>query len=316
MLLLLLLFLAANALAFRHARAFTHYAESGEDTEDPEDLSFEDKARILLTGPVMTRPENRRRPPFWYGYKTHTFPSSGGIELEAWHLPRNGAPALVVMFHGYGTAKASMLDEAKALRSLGCSVLMVDLRGSGGSTGSVTTLGYREADDVAAAAAYARRLEPESPLIIYGSSMGAVAVLRAMARRNVRPDGAILECPFDSMLSTVKNRFKMLGAPAFPAAHLLVFWGGLQFGFNGFRHDATEYAADVEVPVLLIGGDRDRRVTVDQLEDVYAGLAGPKRLEIFEGAGHGGYVDRDGRRWRRAVRAFLEACLESSASAA
>lgn len=302
-------FVAVNALAFLHARALTHYVAAEDETEDAEDLSWEEMARVLFTGATVKRPEIKRKPAFWTWYETHTFPSTGGVQLEAWHVPYDGSPAIVAMFHGYGTSKSSLLDEARGFRALGYSTLLVDLRASGGSTGSVTTLGYHEADDVAAGVAYARKLEPGKPVVLYGSSMGAVAALRAMGALEVEPAAAVLECPFDTLLSTVGNRFRLMHVPAFPLAQLVVFWGGLQLGYNGFAHDATAYAAKVDTPVLLIGGGDDPRVTVDQLKKVYARLAGPKRLEIFEGAGHGGYIDDDGRRWRRAVSEFIEAGL-------
>ncbi|MDX9973746.1 MAG: alpha/beta fold hydrolase [FCB group bacterium] len=303
---ILVVVIGVNALAYLHARALTHYAPSSGDTDSPDKLSWKQISKLFFTGATVSRPAIKDRPALWTWYSTHTIPSTNGVNLEAWYIPRRGASAIIVMFHGYGSSKSSLLDESAAFRALGYGTLLVDLRGSGGSTGSVTTLGYREADDVAAGVDYARTLEPGKPVFVYGSSMGAVAVLRALAVKGVRPAGAVLECPFDTMLSAIKNRFRMMHVPAFPAAHLVVLWGGVQFGYNAFEHDARAYAAKVHVPVLLIGGGDDARVTVDQLKSVYASLAGPKQLEIFEDAGHGGYLKDDARRWRRIVGDFIK----------
>lgn len=306
MLVAVLALLGMNGLAFMHARAFTHYGDPDADEYDVEDLSFGDKAKLLFTGVPQPRPKVRRKPAFWTWYRVHTFESADGVKLEAWHIPRKEAKGVVALFHGYGTSKSSVLEEANGFRALGYSVFLVDFRGSGNSSGSVTTLGVREAEDVAAAVKCLRGLEPDLPLILYGSSMGAAAVLRAVAREGVKPAAAVLECPFDSMLSTVKNRFRMMHAPSFPAAQLLVFWGGVQHGFNGFAHNPVDYAKEVECPVLLIGGAKDRRVTQAQLRSVHDALAGPKQLEIFEELGHGGYAKNESRRWRRIVGAFLD----------
>lgn len=54
-------------------------------------------------------------------------------------LQRNGVEAVM--------RKASMLPAAKAFHDLGYKVVLVDFRGSGGSTGEGTTVGYREAED-------------------------------------------------------------------------------------------------------------------------------------------------------------------------
>jgi hypothetical protein len=48
-----------------------------------------------------------------------------------------------------------------------------------------------------------------------------------------------------------------MNVPSFPAAQLLVFWGGVQAGFNGFSHRPAEYAKSVSCPVLFLHGEDD-----------------------------------------------------------
>jgi hypothetical protein len=45
----------------------------------------------------------------------------------------------------------------------------------------------------------------------------------------------------------------------FPA-ELLVFWGGRQFGFNGFAHNPIRYAQALRCPALFQHGSKDNRV--------------------------------------------------------
>jgi alpha-beta hydrolase superfamily lysophospholipase len=63
-----------------------------------------------------------------------------------------------------------------------------------------------------------------------------------------------------------------MGLPTFPAAQLLVFWGGVQQGFNGFRHNPAEYARSVKCPVLMMHGEHDSRVTVEQARNIFDNL--------------------------------------------
>jgi uncharacterized protein len=86
----------------------------------------------------------------------------------------------------------------------------------------------REAEDVAAAFAYARESWPDQPIVLYGVSMGSAAILRAVAHEDVRPAGLILEGAFDRLLTTTRHRFHAVGAPASPAAELLLLWGSVQ----------------------------------------------------------------------------------------
>src|SRR5689334_22381190 len=126
------------------------------------------------------------------------------------------------MFPGYAASKDALLSTATAFRDMGYGLLLVDFRGEGGSTGTNTTLGVREAVDVARATDYAKQEWPGQPVILYGVSMGAAAVLRAVAVESVRPTALILESPFDTMLDAVHNRFNAMGLPASPASEMIV----------------------------------------------------------------------------------------------
>src|SRR5205823_6308378 len=201
-------------------------------------------------------------------FTTHTIPVADGT-LEAWHVPAESARGLVLLVHGRGASKDCLLREAAAFRAFGLDGLLVDCRGSGGSSGSECTIGVREGEDVAVAVAFARQRWPGRRLGLYGQSMGSAAILRAAAHHAVAADAVILECPFDRLLTTVEHRFGAMGVPAFPLARLLVFWGGVQNGFDAFAHDPVAYAASVKCPALLMHGAHDVRVRPEEAEAVY-----------------------------------------------
>jgi alpha-beta hydrolase superfamily lysophospholipase len=302
-------FVFLNLLAWRHARAMTCYLPAGTRTPRPQHLSVREKVGVLFSGVVMPRPEVDARPADWgLSHEVHRIP--GPEDLEAWHIPhpasRGAGPrGLVLLFHGYSDCKAEFLDEARAFHDLGFRCLLVDFRGCGGSTGSVTTVGVREADDVLAALAFARRRWPDEPFVLYGRSMGAVAVLRAMTTTPEPIAALVLECPFDRMLNTVKARFAAMGVPAFPSAQLLLFWGSVQRGFNGFTHNPVSYARQVRVPTVILHGSNDAWVTHEQIAAVHDNLAGPRRLLNFPGIGHESIVARVPAEWKACVDQFL-----------
>ena len=266
MILVLVAFVALNVIAFLQARGMTHFAPAGTRTKPAELLSFSEKCGVLLTGVTLPKPVNEKTPAdFGLPFETASIKSTHEISLEAWLIAKPDSKGLVLLFHGYGASKDSLLPVAKVLHELGYETMLVDFRGSGGSSGLETSIGYHEAEDVAAVFEYAKKLKPGRPVILYGASMGASAVLRSVHAQNVQPDALILECPFDRLLSTVQMRFKAMKLPSFPLAHLLVFWGGVQQGFNGFGHNPAEYARSVHCPVLLMHGDSDARISVEQI---------------------------------------------------
>lgn len=310
------LFTLLNVLAYRHAWAMTHFVPEGAPTERPEQISFMKKLSVLCTGVSIPKPRGQEKTPTDHGlpFEVHRLAGPGGVELEAWHIPHSPAKGIILMFHGYASCKADLLAEAKSFHDLGFAAFLVDFHGSGGSSGCNTSIGILEADDVTLAADYARMRWPDLPQICYGQSMGSVAILRASAIFGYTPAAMILECPFDRLLTTVSNRFGAMGMPAFPLAHLLVFWGGVQQGFNGFRHNAVEYAARVVCPVLHMQGTDDQRVTREQAQTVFDNFAGEKKQELFAGIGHRPYLVNRPVQWRRAVDDFLAQYVEKTRS--
>lgn len=299
-------FIALNILAFAHAWSMTHFVDSGRPQPSPESLSLPEKAAILLTGVRVPKPQNRL-PSLPDGeFDVCRFPTTDGLQIEAWHFPVQQPHGCCLLFHGYSAAKSSLLREALAFRELGFEVLLVDFRGSGGSQGNQTTLGYREADDVRAAVNYARDHLQSRRCVLYGRSMGGVAVLRALAVNGVQADLAIIECPFDRLLHTVGRRFHAMGLPAFPSAELLVFWGSVQNNIHGFSHNPLDYAEKIDCPTLILHGTADPQVSVAEVESVYARLRGPKRLHLFADLGHESYLKKAPAEWPAAIADFLQ----------
>ena len=298
---------AANLVAFAHARAFTRFAPAGRRTPSPEKLSFGQKVQVLAMGVDVPRPLNKRTPAsLGLPYERHVFKGSRGTALEAWVIPVGTPRGTVVLFHGHAASKDSQLREAAAFRAMGFRTMLVDFYGSGGSAGNETSIGYHEATDVAAAYRYARELPGRGPVVLYGASMGAAAVLKAVADHRLDPDGLILECPFDSLLETTRHRFALIGVPSFPMAELLVFWGGVDQGFDGLGFRPAASAAAVGRPTLLMAGDLDPFVTPDETRAIHSALRGPRRLVFFEGIGHDVGLHRRAREWKTAVGEFLD----------
>jgi pimeloyl-ACP methyl ester carboxylesterase len=118
--------------------------------------------------------------------------------------------------------------------------------------------------------------------------------------------GIIIECPYESLLQTAKNRFEKMGIPTFPFAHFLVFWGGIENGFWGFSLNPAEYSKSIKIPTLLIYGEKDGRVKRFEIDNIYANLKGKKELLIFPEAGHGNYIQTNKDEWVKNVDEFLK----------
>jgi len=306
--------LAINVIAYRHARAMLRFSGASDKSKNPEDLRLGEKVAVLLAGISNPRPVDAESPEaHGLRYERRTIPVDGHVFLGAWLVPHDAPIGSVVLFHGYTASKASLSLEAAAFHARRYSALLVDFRGSADSSEIYTTVGHHGAEDVRAAVHYAESELGFSSPLLYARSMGTAAVLRAVALYPLAVHGLILEGVFDRMLNTVKQRFHSMGIPATPFAHLLVLWGGVQFGFWAFAHNPVAYAARCRISVLMLHGANDPRATLSHARAVFDALAGDKRLCEFDNARHEHLALADRARWDAALDGFLEKRLHVTA---
>ncbi|MEM6265740.1 MAG: alpha/beta hydrolase [Bacteroidota bacterium] len=296
------LFVVGNVIAYNHAYRFTHFKENDSArTQRPEKLSLGEKLNTLLLGINIPKPKNEALPtrPF------ETLKIESQESLEAWRISITESKGILLMFHGYCSSKSGLLAYSEEFNQKGYSTVLVDFMGSGGSTGHTTTVGYKESRDVKEAYEYVKAGPLETPLILFGSSMGAVAIMKAIADYDMQPEKIIIECPFGSMLETTKSRFRAMNLPPSPLAEVLLFYGGLATGFNPFGHQPTEYAKQIEVPTLLLYGAKDKRVSREEIDEIYDNLSGEKELVVLENSEHEVYLNDDRERWNQEIDDFL-----------
>ncbi len=292
-----------NVVAFFHAYKFTHFnAEKRTRIKKNESqLSLAETLNALVFGVNLPRPENTSFPS--QQFETVTLQSNK--KIECWSIKADSAKGTVLIFHGYGGAKSSMLDKSDEFLKMGYNTLVVDFMGSGGSEGNQCTIGYREAEEVKTCFDYVQQTG-ENKIYFFGTSMGAVAVLKAMHDYPLAPAGIIIECPFGSMYKTTCARFRNMGVPSFPMAAVLTFWGGVQNGFSAFSFNPIEYAQSVKCPTLLLYGEKDDKVSRREIDDIFENLQGEKTLKTYPLAGHENYLRNYKEEWEKDVKAFLE----------
>ncbi|MBO9683987.1 MAG: alpha/beta hydrolase [Flavisolibacter sp.] len=296
-----------NIVAFFHSYKFTHFTESKiEKTQKPEKLTFVGKVNALLLGVNNPRPVNKVKPTKHY----ERVELQSNKRIECWYLKRTNSASndsvkgTIIICHGYGGEKSSMLDKAAIFDSLGYDTFLIDFMGSGGSEGNTTTIGYKEAEEVKTAYEYLKS-KGVNNIYLFGTSMCAVAILKAMNDYGLKPNGIILECPFGSMYQTVAARFRNMQVPAFPMAGLLVFWGGVQNGFWAFAHNPVDYAKKISCPTLLLYGEQDKNVSRQEIDAIYSNLSGQKTLKTYELAGHENYLIKYRSQWTEDIADFI-----------
>lgn len=223
--------------------------------------------------------------------------TSDGQRLAGMHrAPPSGSRELaLVLAHGFGGG----LHRAPLQAVVGglCAdhgVLAFDFRGHGGSTGR-STLGDREALDVDAVVAAARRLGYRRVVTI-GFSMGGAAVLRQAGLL-----GELTCEPVDAVVavSTASRWYRRDTAPMSRLLWLVErrtgravarLWPGVRIDPTGWEElpPSPEQVVGriAPVPLLLVHGDADRYFGVSNLTELRA-AAGPDAIGwLVAGFGH------------------------------
>jgi fermentation-respiration switch protein FrsA (DUF1100 family) len=214
-------------------------------------------------------------------------PTPDDERLRAWWLPADRPRAQVIYFHGNGGNLSLWCPIIVGVRRQELSLLAVDYRGYGMSTGSPSERGlYRDVD--ATLERFYRELRREdTPVVYWGRSLGATMAAYAAARR--APDGLVLEAGFPSARAVLR------GNP-------LLMVMGL---FSSYRFATAEWLQSVERPVLVIHGTADRIIPFALGRELFGGIRGAKRFHAIEGGDHNDAQPLEAAAYWEAVRQFV-----------
>ncbi|MFC5411877.1 alpha/beta hydrolase [Larkinella bovis] len=302
---LLVLFVLLNiSLAF-HAARFTYFYDNPDQTPSrkPEEYSTGELVNAALFGMKLKKSVISDQPKI--PFETIRLTNEYGQKLEGWYIPVDSAKGTVILCHGHASNKSRILCETDYFHQLGYNTLAFDFRAHGNSGGNICTIGFKETNDLKAAYDFVTR-GGEKNIILWGVSMGAATILKAIPEHGLKPTRVILECPFASLYDAVQGRLRSMHIPAHPASELLALWGGMQRGMNVFKFRPSESARQLTMPVLLNWGAKDPRVLRHETDAIFENLGTKtKQLVVYENSGHQSYCTNEPAQWRAAISQFL-----------
>lgn len=301
---IIILFVLLNVIVAFHAYKFTHFYNNGEVViKKNEEKNGWDKTKEILFGINAVKQQNSNASDSTY--KSIILATKDSIKLEGWYIPADSAKGTICMFHGHGGKKSGNNDEAAVFHKLGYNTFQTDFRAHGNSGGNTCTIGYDESEDVKLAYDYVKA-KGEKNIVLWGISMGASTITKAVKDYQLEPQKVILEMPFGTIKDAVKGRLKIMGLPAEPIATLLTFWGGTEHGFWAFGMKPQEYAASIKCPVLLQWGRNDPRVSKSEEDILFNNISTTnKKFVIYETAGHESLCKKEPAKWEAETAAFL-----------
>jgi len=301
---LLVQFVLINISGILYGYKLTHFYEPalrGIDETPSRNLFI--KTWRLFTGPVYRKITNEGFPAF--PYQTVHLLTKDSLSLEAWYVPIDSSKGTVILFHGLGGNKSSVLKQAYEFRYLGFNVMLVDLRAHGMSHGNVTTMGFRESEDVKLAYDYISK-KGEKNIILYGISLGSVVIAKAFYDYNMAPSRIILEIPFSNLKKLIGVRGKMIGFPEDPFGGFITFWASLERGFNGFKQHTYKYVQKINCPVLMQCAENDIFAAPAERDLIFQNIpSAEKKLVVYENTVHQSLLNADPLKWRQEISEFV-----------
>jgi len=200
------------------------------------------------------------------------FETGDGLRLHGWwhggSAQQSPTGPVILWFHGNAGNISHRAENMRMLARRGLDFLIIDYRGYGRSEGRPSEQGlYADGEAAYEYLTGQRSVSPER-VICFGRSLGAAVALHVALRKPCA--GLVLESPFESVKAMAR---KIL--PVLPV------WMLLRSEFDNLAKIPR-----LAVPVLVIHGDRDTLVPIQQGRAVFDAAPEPKEFYTIEGANH------------------------------
>ena len=209
---------------------------------------------------------------------TLEFQLPDGTTHEGWLFPGlKGAPVIVIC-HGYGSTRADMLTLATSLQEHRYNVFLFNFAGHGDSKAKYSTLGFREADELAAAIEMLTQREDVSRerVGIWGSNLGAYTAL-AVAEESPRVRALVLDSVYAAPQDLLNVQIGLAGGSRLPILKPLarVEFGLLTYNFRRrLSLDSGLSRLSGAEKLFISGGDSPELAA--ETERLFSQCPGPK----------------------------------------
>jgi fermentation-respiration switch protein FrsA (DUF1100 family) len=226
--------------------------------------------RFFLLNFLLYLPSRSLTAPESFGLQPEEveFETEDGERLHAWWFRAKGdAIGHVLLCHGNAGNIGDRLFHALYLTDAGLDVFVFDYRGYGRSTGSPEEEGtYRDARAARKALLERDGVDPDRILYLGESLGGAVALALAV---EAPPRGLVLVSTFTSVRDMARTHYFLIPTAFVPDA------------YPNLRR-----IQKLQCPLLVMHGDRDQIVPLEQGKTLFEAAPEPKRFHLFRGLGH------------------------------
>ncbi len=197
-----------------------------------------------------------------------------GKRLFGWYIPPppnvEKAPAIAVI-HGWGGNSSQMLAFAPLLHDAGFALLLIDARNHGRSDSDTFSSMPRFAEDLERGVDWLKENPEVDPdrVFVLGHSVGAAASLLLASRRNDLA-GVVAIASFAHPEELMRRQMASHHLPYLPIGWLVLRYIERTIGHRFDDIAPCNTIRKIAVPVLLVHGEADRFVPVQDARKIYA----------------------------------------------
>ena len=239
-----------------------------------------------------------------------TIESLDHIKLKATIIEHEDAKGTMILLHGYrSSAIVDFSVMIKHCYDLGYNLVLPAQRGCAISEGKYITFGLKERYDLKLWIEYTNKLFGEdTPLILYGVSMGAATVLMEAELgypKNVKL--LISDCGFNHPWKICQNVLVTTRhLPTFPILYLCDLFFIIIAHCSLHKACPTKALAKTNLPIIYYHGRLDQFVPIKMGIDNLNHTNGPKEMYIMEKAIHGTCMLEEAERYQKTFDQFIE----------
>ena len=200
-------------------------------------------------------------------------------EIIGWKLAANSPPTgSVLVVHGNAGCALNRDYLARPIhQAASCDVYVLEYPGYGARPGSPSMKSFLAASEEAFEA-----LPKDSPIYVVSESLGTGVAAHLAKVYGDRISGLMMFAPYNNLASVGQRQM-----PFLPVSLIL-----------RERYNPAEWLADYRGPVSILIAGVDEVIPPDLGHKLHDGYAGPKRLQVVEGARHNDVAEQSAEWWK------------------
>jgi pimeloyl-ACP methyl ester carboxylesterase len=196
-----------------------------------------------------------KEPPDWGTITDTRITTVNGGSLEVWRVePESPSRGIVLLAHGWSRNRDRMTGRARIFGELGFTTVMHSARDHGNSSPHRFMNAFRFAEDIEDVLNWINE-----PVLLYGHSAGAAGAIIAAHQNPDKVKLLFLEGCYARTKEALRSLYRsynlFFGLFFGP---MVVLWMDIFYKFRMDRVSPVRLAPDLDIPVLIIHGEKDR----------------------------------------------------------